>query len=192
MNNFFKYLLFTILSLSCKKNPTKDFTISKESIVQNAPIIDKKKYRTCDEVFFDIVKSSNATVVKNFDNIHTRINNIEDDKVTIEIYVSNNISEDPSVKKIVDQTVGWLDFYPATKKMQDITNDTENPEILKYDETILENPDIANLCEFFKRNTSKNNSDKIKCYRKKTQITHILKSVNIAMLLILIVCILIT
>ncbi len=70
------------------------------------------------------------------------------EKITIELYVTNDVSEDPSVRKLVDQTVGWLEFFPSTYMLQDITNDIETPENLTYDKSILKNLDIIKLCFF--------------------------------------------
>ncbi|MFV0304330.1 MAG: hypothetical protein ACK5IC_02460 [Moheibacter sp.] len=135
--------LILILSISCKKNTI----ISSDSSIPVLDATPKKSYTTCEELLSDIIKSSNAIAVQSFSNIQIRIENVSAEKIKIELFVQNDISEDPSVKRITDQTVGWLVFFPSTQKLLDITNDTENPKILEFDMKILSNVDIENLCE---------------------------------------------
>ena len=92
--------------------------------------------KTCQEILVALVKSSNAGSVKRFKNLQVRIESKTSSKLVIELYVINDISEEPNIKKIADQTVGWLEFLISSKKLQDITNDPENPVVLKYDQSV--------------------------------------------------------
>lgn len=77
----------------------------------------------------DMVRSSDATALKNFKDVQVRISDIAAKKISIELYVTNSNSEDHSV--------GWLEYYPYENKLQDITYDPDNPEILDFDTNIL-------------------------------------------------------
>lgn len=77
----------------------------------------------------EMVRSSNATALKNYQDAQVRISDIGAKKISIELYVTNSNSEDHSI--------GWLEYYPYEDKLQDITNDAESPEILDFDINIL-------------------------------------------------------
>jgi len=126
-----KLLTFIIVMFffACKEKPNQ--TVQEKGIQNN------KIYKSCEEAIIDIVKSSNALALKNFKNTQVRINTLTSEKISIELYVSNDISESSAEKKVAENSVGWLEFIPLTKKLQDITNDPENPELLKYDIRIL-------------------------------------------------------
>ena len=96
-----------------------------------------------------------------------RIESQDSEKIIIELYVTNDISENPNLKNMSDQTVGWLEFFPSSKKLQDITNDPENPMILEYNKSILENIDINYLCKINTIDKTKTHLiNDVKCYEK--------------------------
>ncbi len=104
-----------------------------------------KSYPTCEALIADLVKSSNAPALKNFKAVQSRTLDINAAKISVELYVINNVSEDPEGKP-VEHTVGWLEFFPATGILQDITNDPERPETLQYNTAILQTADWDKLC----------------------------------------------
>lgn len=159
---FLTFIIF-IFFFACEEKPNHTLLVQ---AIQEKEVQDNKIYTSCEEAITDIVKSSNAIAIKNFKNIQVRINNLTIEKISIELYVSNDISENPAEKKVSESSVGWLEFFPLTKKLQDITNDPENPELLKYDSTILEKNDISKLCGLLNVNSNSNNQNNIKCYRK--------------------------
>lgn len=162
-----KLLTFIIIIFffACKERPNQTLLVNNQT-VQEKGIQNNKIYNSCEEAIIDIVKSSNALALKNFKNIQIRINNLTSEKISIELYVSNDISESSAEKKVAENSVGWLEFFPLTKKLQDITNDPESPELLKYDITILEKKDISKLCGLVRINSNNTNQNNIKCYRK--------------------------
>lgn len=143
-------LVFTttaILSFSCVKKEEKAAPVQPVITTQpsqKTPV--KKKYSSCEEFITALVKSSNASALKTFNDPRIRIEEITSEKIVIEIYVSNDISEDPAVQQITDHAVGWLEYFPASEKLQDITADPEEPEILKYDHSVLDQKEIMALC----------------------------------------------
>ena len=170
-------IIIGLLTFSCKKNITLEKKLENadsHSLTQN----NTKVYDNCEEIVSDIVKSSNADAVKNFKDLKVRIENQNNEKIIIELYVTNDISENPSIKKMSDQTTGWLEFFPYSKKLQHITNDPENPIILKYNESILENIDIKNLCKINSRNTSKTLlKNDVKCYEENDEKNYIFSKI---------------
>lgn len=145
-------LVFTttaILSFSCVKKeekaaPAQPVIATQPS--QKTPVKKEKKYSSCEEFITALVKSSNASALKTFNDPRVRIEEITSEKIVIEIYVSNDISEDPAVKQITDHAVGWLEYFPASEKLQDITADPEESEVLKYDHSVLDQKEIMALC----------------------------------------------
>ncbi|RYE00212.1 MAG: hypothetical protein EOP54_00950 [Sphingobacteriales bacterium] len=118
------------------------------------PVIDRpesgppegKVYKTCAAFITDLVKSSNAAALHHFKAVLARAADISPEKISIELYVINNVSEDPSTERMAERTVGWLEFFPATGKLQDITNDPEKPELLQYNTGMLQKDDADKLC----------------------------------------------
>lgn len=165
-----KLLTFIIVMFffACKEKPNQTLLVNNQT-VQEKGIQNNKIYKSCEEAIIDIVKSSNALALKNFKNTQIRINNLTSEKVSIELYVSNDILESSAEKKVAENSVGWLEFFPLTKKLQDITNDPENPELLKYDIRILEKNDISKLCGLVEINSNNSNKNSIKCYRKENK-----------------------
>ncbi|WES97212.1 hypothetical protein P2W68_20595 [Chryseobacterium arthrosphaerae] len=145
-------LVFTataILSFSCAKKQEKTVPAQSPNTAQpsqKTTVKTEKKYTSCEDFITDMVKSSNASALKTFNDPRIRIEEIASEKIIIEIYVSNDISEDPAVKQITDHAVGWLEYFPASEKLQDITADPEEPEILKYDHSVLDQKEIMVLC----------------------------------------------
>lgn len=105
-----------------------------------------KKYPTCDAFITALVQSSNAAALHHFKAVQARAVDISPGKIPIELYVVNNVSEDPATERMAERTVGWLEFFPATGKLQDITNDPEQPELLEYNTAILQKADALKPC----------------------------------------------
>ncbi len=148
----YNLLIFTataILSFSCAKKQEKTVPTQSPNTAQpsqKTTVKTEKKYTSCEDFITDMVKSSNASALKTFNDTRIRIEEITSEKIIIEIYVSNDISEDPSVEQITDHAVGWLEYFPASGKLQDITKDPEEPENLKYDHSVLTGKEIIALC----------------------------------------------
>ncbi|MDR2236631.1 MAG: hypothetical protein LBE92_10945 [Chryseobacterium sp.] len=147
----------TLCSLSCEKKPetaasaplppvTKTEAPKKEESPQK-----EKTFTSCEELMVALSQSSNASTLKNFTGVNIRVEKITPEKITIELYTTNDISEDASVENMADHAVGWLEFFPASKKLQDITFDPEEPETLEYDESLLYQADLTKLCSSAKK-----------------------------------------
>lgn len=150
-------LIFTVaafLSLSCEKKQEQTASVPKATVVKaqpaqkKAPVQKEDTFKSCEELIAALVKSSNVSALKTFKDVKIRIEEVTSEKITVELYVTNNISEDSSVKMMADHAVGWLEFFPAAKKLQDITFDPEEPEILKYDHSLIGKTEITKLCSF--------------------------------------------
>ncbi len=107
---------------------------------------EKTGYTTCEAFITDLVQSSNAAALRHFKGVQARAVDLSREKIPIELYVINNVSEDPATERMAERTVGWLEFFPATGKLQDITNDPEQPEFLEYNTAILQKTDALKLC----------------------------------------------
>lgn len=170
-------IIILVIFFSCKKNvdlEKKLKNLNSHSLKQN----NTKIYDNCEEIISDIIKSSNANAIKNFKNLLVRIESQNSEKIVIELYVTNDISENPNIKKMSDQTVGWLEFFPSSKKLQDITNDPENPMILEYNKSILENVDINNLCKINTIDISKAPlKNDVNCYEKNDEKNYIFSKI---------------
>ena len=177
INIYTKLFAIILFLFSCKKNVDLEQNLSKvdsPNLNQN----NTKIYDNCEELVSNIVKSSNANAVKNFNDLKVRIESQNEEKIIIELYVLNDISENPSVKNMSNQTVGWLEFFPSSKKLQDITNDPENPLILEYNKSILENIDINNLCKINTTDISKTSlKNDVKCYEKNDEKNYIFSKI---------------
>lgn len=170
-----KLLAFIVIFFfACKEKPNQKLLVNNQTFQEKGTQTNKMIYNSCEEAIIAIVKSSNAIALKNFKNTQVRINNLTSGKISIELYVSNDISENPAEKKVSENSVGWLEFFPSTGKLQDITSDPENPEILKYDTRILKN-DISKLCDYVEvsSNTIRtSNQGNVKCYKKENNKTY--------------------
>ncbi len=156
--------IFIFLCFACKKsNPESNILISSSTNLKKS-VKNEKIYETCEELIISLVRSSNAVALTSFKKVQIRIDNITSEKIIIELFVADNISDDSSIKKISENPVAWIEFFPATKKLDDITNDPDNPILLKYDSEILKNADLFALCGF-KNSNVVNNKNEVKCYR---------------------------
>jgi len=163
-------ILILIFSLSCEKKFNSQTKLSEISSQTT------KEYKTCEEALFDLVKSSNAGSVKRFEDLQVRIESKSNNKLVIELYVTNDISEDPNVKRMTDQSIGWLEFIPSDDKLLDITYDPENPITLTYDKSILKNTNFNKLCSFT-NDSSKVSSIIKKCKTKDIPEEYIFKDI---------------
>ncbi|WP_123920973.1 hypothetical protein [Chryseobacterium balustinum] len=105
-----KLLTFIIVMFffACKEKPNQTLLVNNQT-VQEKGIQNNKIYKSCEEAIIDIVKSSNALALKNFKNTQIRINNLTSEKVSIELYVSNDILKSSAEKKVAENSVGWLE-----------------------------------------------------------------------------------
>lgn len=135
------FTFITILFLSsCKEKKlihTNSLISNTDSLVVSRKENSADTPKTCQEIVVALVKSCNAGSVKRFKNLQVRIESKTSSKLVIELFVTNDISEDPKAKRMTDQSVGWLEFIASDEKLLDLTYDPENPIVLSYDYSIL-------------------------------------------------------
>lgn len=139
---FFALVLFSCQGQSTNKAQQKTDTVDAKNIVP------KKNTVSCEQVATQLVKSSNAVALSQFGDtlVQAAVAYLDPEKLTIKLYVINDISETPSEKRLVERAVGWLEFYQKTGQLLDITNDPDNPLTLRYDKRIVQEHDLSSLC----------------------------------------------
>lgn len=99
MIKLLSYILI-FLAVACNKSNSNQTLLISNSTTLNESVQNDIIYKTCEEPVTSLVRSSNAVVLQNFKNAQIRIDTIAREKIIVELFVSNNISEDPSVKRI--------------------------------------------------------------------------------------------
>jgi len=156
MKNIFIYLsAIFFISISCKKesaiNETKNNYVRQEA---DRTLKNNKKI-TCDDVIYNIVKSSDLNL-NDYKNYFVRVEDVKSDSITIKVYFENNLSDNPKKKEMVESTIAWLLFLPNDDKLLNITADPENPTKVNYKMTDISV--IYDLCNIPKK---KKDSDKL-------------------------------
>lgn len=146
-----KKILIVIVSLiliSCKDSKLEKSNNSlKETPIENVKI-------TCGDLIYQIVKSSKLDL-RGQNDFLTKIDRIEGDNVTIQVYIENNVSEDPKVKQIVESTIAWLVLNVNDRKLYNTSADPDNPIEVEFDTNILSQNDIFSLCKIEKKEVKK-------------------------------------
>lgn len=141
------YLCLILLS-GCNKSREET---QPEIPAKAAPIIKRNtepqadKEYSCEELLKELVFSSNLAALKKFRETDVRIENISEDKMTIEVY-AKEMSDRTGELRAVENTVAWLEFIPENKKLYDITADPESPVELNYDKTLFTLHLFTELC----------------------------------------------
>jgi hypothetical protein len=164
-------LFFVLFMFGCQKASgkieqdiiTKPGTNPQEEITVQNPEVN------CEEFFRQVVLSSNLSAVKNYKDIFVRIESSSEDKIVLELYVNNNLSESSQSKQTVENAIAWLNFLPASEKLYDITADPEEPIEINFNKALLENYDFRKTCGLNPKksddklsNTAKTNCKEIK------------------------------
>lgn len=142
-----KVAFFSILVLGSCSGPVRPED-NKES--RSKPVISRKaevpaKVFSCEEVLLAMVKSGNLKVLQDFPEMLLRIDDVSEEKITIQLY-NKDISDRTGQVRQVENTVGWLEFFPGSGKLMDITADPEAPVEVHYDTTILSGHDLFKSC----------------------------------------------
>jgi hypothetical protein len=141
-------LFFVLFMFGCQKASGKleqDATVKVEANTEknsNQPNLEIN----CEEFFRQVVLSSNLTAVKNYKDVFVRIESSSEDKIVLEVYVKNNISENSQEQRISENAVAWLHFMPASEKLYDITADPEDPIEVTFTKSLLETNDWRKSC----------------------------------------------
>jgi hypothetical protein len=149
-------VVLLMILISCKDSKLEKSNDSlKETPTKNLEI-------TCEDVVYQIVKSSKLDL-RGQNDFLTKIDRIEGDNITIQVYIENNVSEDPKVKQIVESTIAWLVLNVNDSKLYNTIADPDNPIEVEFDINILSQNDIFSLCQIEKKEVKKDlSNEKIK------------------------------
>lgn len=137
-------VVITLLLISCKDSKKQETNVSlKDKVVENTKL-------TCEDIAYQIVKSSNLDVRGEKDFL-TQIDRIEGDNITIQVYIENNVSDDPKKKQIVESTIAWLILNVNDNKLFNTSADPDNPIELDFDKKILNEKDVFSVCQITKK-----------------------------------------
>lgn len=140
MKNYIIIILF-IAFFSCKKNNNeKDNLTSNSEIKDSTKVIEntskKEKIVDCDQLIYDLVVSTDVT--KGYKDFFTRIEKNDGNKIIIQVYFENNLSDDSKTPQLVESTIAWLEFIPSESKLYNITIDPDDPVELKFDKKLID------------------------------------------------------
>ncbi|WP_417940306.1 hypothetical protein [Flavobacterium sp. RS13.1] len=141
-------IIISLILISCKDSKlNKPNDSLKETSAENVEI-------TCGDIVYQIVKSSKLDL-RGQNDFLTKIDRIEGDNVTIQVYIENNVPEDPKVKQIVESTIAWLVLNVNDRKLYNTSADPDNPIEVEFDTNILSQNDIFSLCKIEKKEVKK-------------------------------------
>lgn len=146
----------------CQKASSKTEQISLVNS-EKAPLekeVSENSEINCEEFYRQIVLSSNLSAVKNYKDIFVRIESSSEDKIVLELYTKNNLSESSANKQIVENAVSWLNFLPGSEKLFDITADPEEPVELNFNKELLTKFDFRGACGL-KTKTNENQNNRL-------------------------------
>ncbi|CAM3940003.1 MULTISPECIES: hypothetical protein [Flavobacterium] len=126
--SLFVGFLVTLFLINCKQNKKQVEDVSNLNVIES---VEKSSLNSCEETLFKVVQSSDLDFrgVKNF---FVRVESIEEDEITMQVYFENNLSDNVNQKQIVESTIAWLLFLPNRNELLNITADPENPENLNF------------------------------------------------------------
>ncbi|WP_281234456.1 hypothetical protein [Flavobacterium gelatinilyticum] len=146
------FIIISLILISCKDSKLEKSNDSlKDTATENVEI-------TCEDVIYQIVISSKLDL-RGQNDFLTKIDRIEGDNVTIQVYIENNVSEDPKVKQIVESTIAWLVLKVNDSKLYNTSADPDNPIEVEFDKNILSKNDIFILCQIEKKDVKKHLSN---------------------------------
>jgi hypothetical protein len=161
MKNYITILLF-IAFFSCKKENNE-----KVNLTPNAEVIDsskviantskKEKIVDCDQLIYDLVASTDVT--KGYKDFFTRIEKNDGEKIVIQVYFENNLSDDAKAPQIVESTIAWLEFIPSQSKLFNSTIDPDDPVELKFDRNLIKEQLFKSCNVIQDKETIKNKTD---------------------------------
>lgn len=135
----------SIFLFGCKESSSQTeskLQVEKTNILNFA---NENQSEDCLEVINKIVRSSNLNL-NEYDNVLIRVDRIENDNITIQVYTENNLSDNGTKKEIVETTIAWLQFTSHNEKLLNITSDPENPVELQYDKSIIAQDSFLKNC----------------------------------------------
>ncbi|WP_136668419.1 hypothetical protein [Flavobacterium sp. H122] len=140
-NRILVLLVACVLLLSCKsdREEIEKNRVREQSDVDSlntAQAKSKPETKRCEDYVFQIVKSSDLEL-NDYPEYFVRIESIENDEVKIQVYVENNISDNPEIKQMVESTIAWLVFVPNESKLLNITADPEFPTEVHFNKKIV-------------------------------------------------------
>lgn len=144
MKKIILLIIVLLILINCKDSNPQGLNYSLENtIAENTKL-------TCEDLVYKIVKSSNLEL-REQKGFLTQIDRIEEDNITIHVYIENNISDDSKTKQIVESTIAWLSLNVNNSQLFNTTADPDNPIELNFDKKILSENDIFSLCQIEKK-----------------------------------------
>lgn len=139
--------LLIILFFGCQKAAS----ITDNSVTQTNSEVDQfitltTENNTCEALFRDVILSSDLETIKKFKDIFIRIENVSENKITLELYTKNNLSQSLDIVQNVENAIAWLEFLPESLKLNDITSDPDEPVAINYDKDLVAQFDFQNTC----------------------------------------------
>ncbi len=170
MNNYILTILFVVF-LSCKKeNNEKDNLSPYSEVIDSSKVIvstaKKAKTLDCDQLIYDLVASTD--VAKGYKDFFTRIEKNDGEKIVIQVYFENNLSDDSKTPQIVESTIAWLEFIPSQSKLVNITIDPDNPVDLKFDRNLI-NEQLFKSCNVMQIKEEESIVNKTDCITKQIE-----------------------
>lgn len=161
MKNYILIILFSVF-FSCKNETNNNSTSgsqAKDSTEIASDNNKNEKIADCGQLIYDLVASTD--VIKGYDDFFTRIEKNDGDKITIQVYVENNLSDDPKKKQIVESTIAWLTFIPSESKLFNSTIDPDDPIEIKFDKKLIDEKlfKTCNINPSKAKETIKNSND---------------------------------
>lgn len=150
MKKILKITLFLYLFLLFGCNRSREETQKKIAekvdpiVKQNVKLQADEEY-SCESLLEELVFSSTLEALKKFRETEVRIEDISEDKITIEVY-AKEMSDRTGQLRTVENTVAWLEFIPDSQKLYDITADPESPVDLSYDKNIFTRHSLSEIC----------------------------------------------
>ncbi|NUY80076.1 hypothetical protein HUK80_04150 [Flavobacterium sp. MAH-1] len=127
-----KLLIFfvSIALVSCQKTKTDETPAPSEQEAQD----------NCDKVL-RLVALQSGLDLTDYKTFFVRIESEEDDNVTIQVYVENEVENEQKN----ESTIAWLKLIPSSKELFDISADPENPKKMHLNEKLFD--DLVEWCQ---------------------------------------------
>lgn len=144
MKSAVSLLMLFLMSCSGPVRPEGRKGSRKDPVDGKKTVVPPKAY-SCEELLLAIVKSGNLKMLQDFPEVLLRIDDVSAQKITVQLY-NNDISDRSGQVRQVENTLGWLEFFPESGKLMDITADPESPVEVSYDTTLLSGRDLFKVC----------------------------------------------
>ena len=153
-------IMMFLLVFSCKNatNHSEVHRYEYESEIADT-INEGNQALSCEGLFQDVIESSDLSILRELKSIFIRIEERSDSKITLELYTINNLSEFSDQVQNVENAIAWLEFFPDSQRLIDITADPDHPLEIIFNKEILSNYDFAKICGLQSMNQEETSKD---------------------------------